>query len=216
MFTGIVEEVGTVLAIQKGRVSSKVTFGGSRVFEGMRLGDSVAVNGVCLTAEALTDSSFTADVMAETLRRSSLGDLRVGSRVNMERAMPCNGRFGGHIVSGHVDATGTIANLRREDNAVWVTVSADSRVLRYVVEKGSVALDGISLTVASVDESSFKVSVIPHTASQTTLLSKSVGDRINIECDVVGKYIERLLSFREGAKPTTTVDLDFLARHGFL
>jgi riboflavin synthase len=205
-----------VLSIKRGSVSSKVTFGGSKIFEDIHLGDSVAINGVCLTAETLTESTFTADVMAETLRRSSLGDLKVGSKVNMERAMSCNGRFGGHIVSGHVDATGTITNLKREENAVWVTISAESKTLKYIVEKGSVALDGISLTVAYVDSSSFKVSIIPHTASETTLLSKSIGDKINIECDVVGKYIERFLNFKEDSNPTQTIDLDFLAKHGYL
>jgi riboflavin synthase len=216
MFTGIVEEVGKVLSIKKGSVSSKITFGGKRIFEDIHLGDSIAINGVCLTADTLTENSFTADIMAETLRRSSLGDLKVGSKVNMERAMPCNGRFGGHIVSGHVDATGTITNFKREENAVWITISAESKTLKYIIEKGSVALDGISLTVAYVDNSCFKVSIIPHTASETTLLSKSVGDRINIECDVVGKYIERFLSFNEDTKSNSSIDMNFLAQHGFL
>jgi riboflavin synthase len=168
------------LSIKKGNVSSKITFGGSKIFDDIHLGDSVAINGVCLTADTLTENSFTADVMAETLRRSSLGDLKIGSKVNMERAMLCNGRFGGHIVSGHVDATGVVTDFKREENAVWVTISAESKTLKYIVEKGSVALDGISLTVANVDNTSFKVSVITHTASETKLLNKSVGDKINI------------------------------------
>lgn len=214
MFTGIIEEVGTVLSIKKGSVSSKITFSGKKIFEDIHLGDSIAINGVCLTADILTDNSFTADIMAETLRRSSLGDLKIGSKVNMERAMLCNGRFGGHIVSGHVDATGKIINFKREENAVWITISAESKTLKYIVEKGSVALDGISLTVASVGDTSFKVSIIPHTASETTLLTKSIGDRINIECDIVGKYIERFLNFKEDK--SSTVDLNFLAQHGFL
>lgn len=214
MFTGIIEEVGTVLNIKKGSVSSKITFSGKKIFEDIHLGDSIAINGVCLTADTLTDNSFTADIMAETLRRSSLGDLKIGSKVNMERAMLCNGRFGGHIVSGHVDATGKIINFKREENAVWITISAESKTLKYIVEKGSVALDGISLTVASVSDTSFKVSIIPHTASETTLLTKSIGDRINIECDIVGKYIERFLNFKEDK--SSTVDLNFLAQHGFL
>lgn len=214
MFTGIIEEVGTVLNIKKGSVSSKITFGGKKIFKDIHLGDSIAINGVCLTADILTDNSFTADIMAETLRRSSLGNLKVGSKVNMERAMLCNGRFGGHIVSGHVDATGKIINFKREENAVWITISAESKTLKYIVEKGSIALDGISLTVASVNDTSFKVSIIPHTASETTLLTKSVGDKINIECDIVGKYIERFLNFKEDK--SNNVDLNFLAQHGFL
>ncbi len=213
MFTGIVEEVGTVLSIKKGSVSSKITFGGKKVFEDVHLGDSIAVNGVCLTADTLTDNSFTADIMAETLRRSSLGDLKVGSRVNLERAMQCNGRFGGHIVSGHVDATGKIVSFKREENAFWITISTESKTLKYIVEKGSVALDGISLTVASVGDTSFKVSIIPHTAKETTLLTKSVGDRINIECDIVGKYVERFLNFKDS---TSNIDVKFLSQHGYI
>jgi riboflavin synthase len=204
------------LSIKKGNVSSKITFGGSKIFDDIHLGDSVAINGVCLTADTLTENSFTADVMAETLRRSSLGDLKIGSKVNMERAMLCNGRFGGHIVSGHVDATGVVTDFKREENAVWVTISAESKTLKYIVEKGSVALDGISLTVANVDNTSFKVSVIPHTASETTLLNKSVGDKINIECDVVGKYIEKFLNFKDKESVKSNVDLNFLAKHGFI
>ncbi len=204
------------MSIKKGNVSSKITFGGSKIFDDIHLGDSVAINGVCLTADTLTENSFTADVMAETLRRSSLGDLKIGSKVNMERAMLCNGRFGGHIVSGHVDATGVVTDFKREENAVWVTISAESKTLKYIVEKGSVALDGISLTVANVDNTSFKVSVIPHTASETTLLNKSVGDKINIECDVVGKYIEKFLNFKDKESVKSSVDLNFLAKHGFI
>jgi riboflavin synthase len=204
------------LSIKKGNVSSKITFGGSKIFDDIHLGDSVAINGVCLTADTLTENSFTADVMAETLRRSSLGDLKIGSKVNMERAMLCNGRFGGHIVSGHVDATGVVTDFKREENAVWVTISAESKTLKYIVEKGSVALDGISLTVANVDNTSFKVSVIPHTASETTLLNKSVGDKINIECDVVGKYIEKFLNFKDKESVKSSVDLNFLAKYGFI
>ncbi|MCC8068252.1 MAG: riboflavin synthase [Ruminococcus sp.] len=216
MFTGIIEEVGTVLSIKKGNVSSKITFGGRKIFNDIHLGDSIAINGVCLTADILTDNSFTADIMAETLRRSSLGDLKVGSKVNMERAMLCNGRFGGHIVSGHVDATGKIINFKREENAVWITISTDGKALKYIVEKGSVALDGISLTVASVSDTSFKVSIIPHTASETTLLTKSIGDNINIECDVIGKYVEKFLNTKENTSNNSTLDLNFLANNGYI
>ena len=127
--------------------------------------------------------------------------------------MLCNGRFGGHIVSGHVDATGKIINFKREENAVWITISAESKTLKYIVEKGSVALDGISLTVANVNDTSFKVSIIPHTASETTLLNKSVGDRINIECDIIGKYVEKFLNFKDS---TSNIDTTFLSKHGFL
>ncbi|MDO5148955.1 MAG: riboflavin synthase [Oscillospiraceae bacterium] len=201
MFTGIIEEKGTVASVRKGNVSSRITFSASLVLSDIHEGDSIAVNGVCLTATDITDITFTADVMAETMRRSSLGLLGPGDCVNMERAMLCGGRFGGHIVSGHIDGTGNIVSLRREENAVWVTISADSSIMKYIVEKGSVALDGISLTVAAVSETEFKVSVIPHTASETTLLSRQPGDRINIECDMIGKYVEKLM----GLNPESTV-----------
>ncbi|WP_044975709.1 riboflavin synthase [Ruminococcus sp. HUN007] len=221
MFTGIIEEKGTVANVKKGNVSSRITFRASVVLEDIHEGDSIAVNGVCLTATDITADTFTADVMAETMRRSSLGSLRAGDEVNMERAMLCGGRFGGHIVSGHIDGTGTIASMKREENAVWVKISADSSLLRYIVEKGSVALDGISLTVAAVTDSNFSVSVIPHTGSETTLLSKKPGDRVNIECDMIGKYVEKLLGSNQVetgqvVDNKTGITSEFLARNGFM
>ncbi len=220
MFTGIIEETGTVSAVRKGNVSSRITFSASVVLEDIHEGDSIAVNGVCLTATDITDKTFTADVMAETMRRSSLGSLKSGDRVNMERAMLCGGRFGGHIVSGHIDGTGTVVSMKREENAVWVTVGADSSLLRYIIEKGSVALDGISLTVAAVSDRDFKVSIIPHTASETTLLSKKPGDRINIECDMIGKYVEKLMGLNRDATGKkvdneSRITREMLVRNGF-
>ena len=217
MFTGIIEEVGTVKEIRHGERSARLTIACETVTEGSKVGDSIAVNGVCLTATEILAKSFTADVMAETLRRSSLGNLAPGSRVNLERAMPADGRFGGHIVSGHIDGTGTVAALEKEDNAVWVRISASEKILRLIVEKGSVAIDGISLTVAKVDSQSFSVSIIPHTGSATTLLEKKPGDKVNLENDVIGKYVEKLLRPND----TTTekkegVSMSFLAEHGFL
>lgn len=211
MFTGIVEEMGRVTAITRSGPSARLTIAAKTVLEDAHLGDSIAVNGVCLTVTDQTEGSFSADVMAETLRRSSLGALQVGSAVNLERAMAAGGRFGGHIVSGHIDGVGTLAARRPEGNAVWLTVAAAPELLRYVVEKGSVALDGVSLTVAAVDEKSLSVSIIPHTGAGTILLQKKAGDPINIECDVIGKYVEKLLS------PAKTGGLtrDFLAEHGF-
>jgi len=216
MFTGIIEEVGKVIAVKKGTVSSRITFSAENILSDVKEGDSIAVNGVCLTAAELTKSTFTADVMAETIRRSSLGSLRPGDGVNMERAMLCGGRFGGHIVSGHIDGTGVISDMKREENAVWVTVSADDKLMRYIIEKGSVALDGISLTVAEVGKGYFKVSVIPHTGAQTTLLTKDQGDIINIECDMIGKYVEKLLGGSSKPAPSESrITGDFLAKHGF-
>lgn len=220
MFTGIIEEKGTVAAVRKGNVSSKITFRASVVLSDIHEGDSIAVNGVCLTATDITDSTFTADVMAETMRRSSLGSLKPGDCVNMERAMLCGGRFGGHIVSGHIDGTGKIVSMKREENAVWVTVAASSSIMKYIVEKGSVALDGISLTVASVTDNDFKVSIIPHTASETTLLSKQPGNLINIECDMIGKYVEKLMGLNPESTGnpvdnTSRITREMLIRNGF-
>ncbi len=193
MFTGIVEEIGCIGEIRRGASSSALTIRGQMIFEDLKPGDSVAVNGVCLTATVIRNNTFTADVMHETLNRSSLGRLRGGSHVNLERAMAADGRFGGHIVSGHIDGTGTISDIRRDDNAVWYTIQANPVCLRYIVEKGSIAMDGISLTVAQVDPDAFRVSVIPHTARTTILSEKRVGDIVNLENDVIGKYVERLL-----------------------
>ena len=217
MFTGIIEEIGEIKEIRHGEKSARLTVACSTVTEGSRVGDSIAVNGVCLTATNITTGSFTADVMAETIRRSSLGTLVPGSRVNLELAMPADGRFGGHIVSGHIDGTGTVTKLTKEDNAVWVTIRAEQPVLRLIVEKGSVAIDGISLTVAKVEADSFSVSVIPHTGSTTTLLEKKVGDKVNLENDVIGKYVERLLNLTS-AQPErkSGINMDFLAEHDFL
>ncbi len=218
MFTGIVEEIGTILSVKKGVKSSALTISGDLIFEDMHIGDSIAVNGVCLTVTNKTKESFTADVMAETLRRSSLGSLKAGSKVNLERAMAANGRFGGHIVSGHIDGTGEIESFVREDNAVWVTVKTPVKLLKYIIEKGSIAIDGVSLTVAYVDNRCFKVSLIPHTAANTILLSKKAGDIVNLENDIVGKYIEKLMYFDEQVEEntkTTGISMDFLAKNGF-
>ena len=195
MFTGIIEETGKIQSLSLAGTSGVLRVRAKKVLEGTRIGDSIAVNGVCLTVTSLSPDAFTADVMAETVRRTGLGSLKPGDRVNLERAMAADGRFGGHIVAGHIDGTGRIESLIREENAVWVTVSAPRQILRYIVEKGSIAIDGISLTVAYVDEQVFKVSVIPHTGEETTLLSKNPGDIVNLENDIVGKYIEKLMGY---------------------
>ena len=218
MFTGIVEEVGTVERVQRGARSAVLHIKARTVPEDLRLGDSVAVNGVCLTVVSHHAGGFAADVMHETLDRSSLGSLTVGSRVNLERAMAAGGRFGGHIVSGHIDGTGRLAALRRDDNAVWYTVEAAPSLLRYVVEKGSITMDGVSLTVARVEADRFSVSLIPHTAAVTVLGRKRPGDVVNLETDVIGKYVEKLLLPRPKAEtdpPAGGITLDFLARNGF-
>lgn len=209
MFTGIIEEVGTVRHVGQGCLE----LAARTVLDGTRLGDSIAVNGVCLTVTALSSSGFTADVMPETLRRSSLGSLRPGAQVNLERAMAADGRFGGHIVTGHIDGTGTITTRRQEGNAVWITITPPPTLLAGIVEKGCVAIDGISLTVAALTDVSFSVSIIPHTGGETTLLNRKIGEPVNLETDILGKYVARLL---EGAKPRSSgITRAFLEQYGY-
>lgn len=216
MFTGIVEEIGHIEAIEKGNRSAKLVITANKILQDIQLGDSIAVNGICLTACRISKSNFTADVMAETMNRSNLGNLKKGSAVNLERAMPANGRFGGHIVSGHVDGTGTIIDFKKDENAVWVTIKAGANLLKYIVEKGSIAIDGISLTVAYVDDSCFKVSIIPHTADETILLHKKTGDTVNLECDMIGKYVEKLLYYNKQEQTEQKgITLEFLQQNGF-
>lgn len=215
MFTGIVEEIGTLQVVRKGAKSSVLTIGGSCIFDDLRLGDSVAVNGVCLTVASLTNNTFSADVMHETLSRSSLGSLKSGSHVNLERAMPANGRFGGHIVSGHIDGIGMIVTIKKDDNAVWYTITATTKIMKYIVEKGSIAIDGISLTVAEVTADRFSVSIIPHTAKNTILTEKNVGDMVNLENDTVGKYVEKLMGFAETQTSHSNITKEFLMKFGY-
>lgn len=216
MFTGLIEEVGTVRSIQPGTRSATITIAASAVLDGTRVGDSIAVSGVCLTVCSLDDARFAADAMPETLQRSTLGALRPGSPVNLERALRLSDRLGGHIVSGHIDGTGTIRSMTRDDNAVRISIAAQPAVLRYVVEKGSVALDGISLTVTAVDSAAFEVSVIPHTFDNTDLSKKRAGDMLNIECDIIGKYVEKLAAPVEAAGcEGAGITMAFLAENGF-
>ncbi|WP_137990565.1 riboflavin synthase [Streptomyces vilmorinianum] len=193
MFTGIVEELGEVTAVEKLADASRFRLRGPLVTEGAKHGDSIAVNGVCLTVVEFGDGEFTADVMAETLRRSSLGALEVGSRVNLERPMAVGDRLGGHIVQGHVDGTGTIVDRTPSENWEIVKISLPAHLSRYVVEKGSITVDGVSLTVVEAAEDWFTISLIPTTLALTTLGIKQSGDPVNLEVDVIAKYVERLL-----------------------
>lgn len=218
MFTGLIEEVGTIQNVRRGARSCVLTIGCKKVLEGSQIGDSIAVNGVCLTVTNMGGSYYTADVMAETMNRSSLRQLSTGTSVNLERAMPANGRFGGHIVSGHIDGTGTVQSIEPDDNAIWYTIAAKPNLLRYIVEKGSITIDGISLTVAYVDEHCFKVSIIPHTQQVTALHDRGVGDIVNLECDIIGKYVEKLLqpaAAEEETKKEIGITEDFLKKYGF-
>ena len=215
MFTGIVEEIGTVRQIKKGKHSAVLTISAGDVLDGTKTGDSIAVNGICLTVTAVLPGAFMADVMHETLNRSALIGLSAGSPVNLERAMQANGRFGGHIVAGHVDGTGKIVKIERDDTAVWCTIQTKPELMRYIVEKGSVAIDGISLTVAKITESDFSVSAIPHTVKQTVLQEKRKGDLVNLETDIIGKYVEKLLSPALEEQKESRITKGFLTNCGF-
>ena len=216
MFTGIIEELGKVRDIIRGNKSVKISIECNRIVEDIKLGDSIAVNGICLTVTGCGGNWFTADVMPETMRKTGLGMLDRHSKVNLERALRLSDRLGGHLVSGHIDGTGTIVDKTVEDNATWVSIEADRDVLKYIVMKGSVALDGTSLTVAYVDDKKFKVSLIPLTSSVTTLGEKKVGDVVNIECDIIGKYVEKLVGLNPGRESNKSgLDIDFLRENGF-
>ena len=201
MFTGIVEELGTVKKIKKGANSAVFTIRAEQILDDLKTGDSVAVNGICLTVTACLEDGFTADVMHETL--------------NLERAMPANGRFGGHIVAGHVDGTGKITEIRRDDNAVWYTIQASPQIMKYIVTKGSVTVDGISLTVAKVSETDFSISAIPHTVKITVLGERKEGDIVNLETDIIGKYVEKLITPVKEQPIKSNITRDFLNKYGF-
>lgn len=214
MFTGIIEEIGTIAKIQKQGEFAVLTIKANKVLQDVQLGDSIAVNGVCLTVTEFSPNHFCADVMAETLRRTSLAEVTLNSPVNLERAMAANGRFGGHIVSGHIDGTGTIESITPADNAVWYRIKTVPAIMRYIIEKGSITIDGISLTVVHCDAESFRVSIIPHTIANTNLGSKKVGSVVNLENDVIGKYVEKLLNpSSETAK--SNISEAFLRNAGF-
>ena len=221
MFTGIIEEKGRIRYIQLSGDSGVLAVKARKVLEGTNIGDSIAVNGVCLTVTSLQPDGFTADVMAETIRRSNLGKCKAGSYVNLERAMAADGRFGGHIVSGHIDGTGIIRSMIREENAVWISIGTSKQILKLIVEKGSICIDGVSLTVAKVDEEGFQVSVIPHTGEETTLLEKEPGAFVNLENDMIGKYVEKLLGIQNNEEPNeekqkkSGITMEFLEQFGF-
>jgi len=212
MFTGIIEEMGSVKALRRSGGSARLTLSASTVLEGTVLGDSICVNGVCLTVVELETAEFSADVAVETLRVTNLGELTAGSKVNLERALQLSARIGGHLVSGHVDAVGRIRERREEGNGWRILFDAPETVLRYVIKKGSIAIDGISLTVADVDPAGFSIAMIPHTAKLTTLGYKKAGDTVNLEADIIGKYVERLL----GGRAEGGVSLELLRKNGFV
>lgn len=216
MFTGIVEELGEVQSINLQTDSALLTIKAAKVLEDVKLGDSIAVNGVCLTVTSFTPQTFTVDVMAETLSKSSLAELTRGAKVNLERALQLNTRLGGHLVSGHIDGTGTVARVYRQGIAQVVEISASVQICSLIVPKGSIAIDGISLTVVDVKEDSFSVSLIPHSFKGTTLGFKGQGSKLNLENDMIGKYVQRLLHSYVPTTATTKLDHEFLSKHGFI
>jgi riboflavin synthase len=216
MFTGIIEEIGTVEGLNQSGDICRLTIRAPKVLQDAVLGDSIAVNGICLTVTSMTKDTFQADVMGETIRRTSLSEVKRGGHVNLERAMQLGGRFGGHIVSGHVDGTGTILSVKKEGNAIWYQIGAAPEILRYIIEKGSITIDGISLTVAKLDASSFSVSIIPHTRKETILGEKKPGNKVNLENDLIGKYVERLLTTPQEETKPSGISMDLLRENGFL
>ncbi|WP_425061026.1 Riboflavin synthase [Sporomusa carbonis] len=215
MFTGLVEELGKVKSIVRGAKSVRLTVSARKVLDDVKLGDSIAVNGTCLTVVAFSQDWFTADVMPETVDRTALAGLKPGDTVNLERSLRVGDRLGGHIVSGHIDGVGVILAKEQNDNAVIVKISAGPEVMRYIIKKGSIAVDGTSLTVIDFGADWFTVSLIPHTAAMTTVGIKTTGEPVNLESDVIGKYVEKLLGLNQASKPTEKITLGFLEQHGF-
>ncbi|MCF8336396.1 MAG: riboflavin synthase [Bacteroidales bacterium] len=214
MFTGIIEDIGSVETVQSGVNSAQIRINSRVVPADLKTGDSVSINGVCLTVTAYDVSGFTVEAVPETMSRSNLGNLHAGAPVNLERALRVGDRMGGHMMSGHVDSKGIIQSVDQEENAVWYTVSLANDFIRYLIPKGSVGIDGISLTVVDVSKDSFTVSVIPHTLRETTLAYRKKGDEVNIECDMTAKYIERFLTFKE--EPKKDITMDYLKENGYL
>ncbi|HWR44794.1 riboflavin synthase [Sporomusa sp.] len=215
MFTGLVEELGKVKQIARGAKSVRLTVAGNKVLTDVKIGDSIAVNGTCLTVVDFSRDWFTADVMPETVDRTALSGLKSGDTVNLERTLRVGDRLGGHIVSGHIDGVGQILAKEQNDNAVIVRIGAGPEVMRYIIQKGSIAIDGTSLTVVDFGPDWFTVSLIPHTAARTTVGLKATGEPVNLEADIIGKYVEKLLGLGQDVKPSDKITLGFLEQHGF-
>ncbi|RTL00937.1 MAG: riboflavin synthase [Proteobacteria bacterium] len=212
MFTGIIEEIGSISSIQHKAATLTITIHANKVLQDVKLGDSIAVNGVCLTVTSFTKNSFTVDVMPVTYHDTTLATLNNGSPVNLERAMAANGRFGGHVVSGHIDGVGTISNKVKTGNAILYTINLDKNLALFCIKKGSIAIDGTSLTIVDVTMDSVQVSIIPHTQSESIIGNKTVGDRVNLECDIMAKQVAKFNS----NQPSSNISADFLREHGFL
>ncbi|KHE71519.1 riboflavin synthase [Halobacillus sp. BBL2006] len=215
MFTGIIEEIGTLKSVKSKTEALEITITAKDILGDVRLGDSISINGVCLTVTAFTESTVAFDVMPETYRATTLQDLQQGSPVNLERAMAAGGRFGGHLVSGHIDGTGKIVSKRPESNAVYYDIELPEDLIHYFVYKGSIAVDGTSLTVFGVKDHHVTISLIPHTMEHTVLGKKEPGDAVNIECDMIGKYVAHFLSGQQSEKPESAISKQMLADNGF-
>ncbi len=215
MFTGIVEDIGTIVKINRHEKAAELQIKSQLITSDVQLGDSIAVNGTCLTVTRFEKEIFSVDAVPETMKKSNLTNLSIGSKVNLERAVKAETRLGGHMVSGHIDTVGTITNIKKEENAIWFTVQLSDDYIKYLIPKGSVAIDGISLTVVHVTENEFDVSVIPHSLQNTTLLHRKKGDTVNIECDMIAKYIERFVSYKSSENSKKDISMDFLKENGF-
>ena len=218
MFTGIIEAVGTVSRLESRGGDMRVTIRSGKLDLGdVKLGDSIAVNGICLTAVAFPGDGFVADVSGETLKRSGFVNLKTGSRVNLEKALTPSTRLGGHLVSGHVDGVGELLSLRNDGRSVWMRIQAPAELAKYIAEKGSITVDGVSLTVNAVDGALFELNIVPHTMQETTLIDFTVGQRINLEVDLIARHLERLLLGDKAAKSSSDgISMAFLAEHGFI
>ncbi len=222
MFTGIIEGLGTIQSIKPSGQGCKMTILSDFVLEGTKIGDSIAINGACLTAVRIEEKQFEVDVSPETLTISTLGSAGIGNRVNIERALRVSDRLDGHIVSGHIDGMGRIVGRKNVSNAIIITIDVSHTLSRYMIKKGSVAVDGVSLTINNCGEKSFEVSIIPHTAKLTTVGIKNIGEHVNIETDLIGKYVEKFITKGSGesgideASPSSSIDMQFLAKTGFL
>ncbi|NPD85221.1 riboflavin synthase [Lentimicrobium sp. L6] len=219
MFTGLIEEVGEISSIRAGQNSYQFTIKANKVLEDVKIGDSVCTNGACLTVTAITSQRFTVDIMSETVEKTNFSELKIGSKVNLERALRLSDRLGGHLVSGHIDGIGKVKAIHKDDIAWRIHISTTAFILHQILDKGSIAIDGISLTIIKVEDDSFEVSIIPHTAQETTLLGKNINDTVNLETDMIGKYVQRFLSpstAQTKNQPKKSFDMDFLAKNGFL
>lgn len=217
MFTGIVEEMGAITVMNRSLSGAKLTILASTVMSDLKIGDSVSVNGICLTVVSRSERDFSVEVSPETLSVTTLGGFAVGMPVNLERAMKLNERIGGHLVAGHVDGVGRIRSRQQDANAIVLSIDAPPEILRYCVAKGSVTVDGISLTINSISEQGFTVAIIPHTAKVTILGLKQVNDTVNLESDLIGKYVERLLQERSQlSKPAISIDTEYLQKRGLI